>query len=220
MRENFDACLREVLRHEGGWSDHPKDPGGATMKGVTLATYRQWKPGATKDDLRRITDDELGRIYRRGYWDIVKGDDLPAGLDLVAFDAAVNSGPSRGAKLLQAGLGIKQDGKIGPLTIAAAAKADAPAAINRACDARLGFLRSLKTWGTFGKGWTRRVSDVRATALLMAAPTRPASKPATKPATAPIDNPTLHPDPGKNAIPLTAIALFLIALALAFIFLR
>lgn len=181
MRENFNACLAEVLRHEGGWSDHPKDPGGATMKGITLDTYRRWRPGATKAQLRAITDAEVAAIYRKDYWDAVNADDLPAGLDLVAFDGAVNSGPSRGAKWLQAGVGAKQDGKVGPATIAAARACDTRTAVNRACDARLAFLKTLGTWPTFGKGWSRRVASVRSTALAMAAPARPAPKPAVYP---------------------------------------
>lgn len=169
MKSNFDHCLRLVLAHEGGWADHPKDPGGATMKGVTLATYRKYKPGATKAQLRAISDADLAMIYRDGYWNKVKGDDLPAGLDLVAFDAAVNSGVSRGAKWLQSALGVPADGKVGPKTIAAANAAHKEAVIDRACDLRLGFLRQLGTWKTFGKGWTRRVESVRDTASKMAA---------------------------------------------------
>lgn len=181
MRGNFEACLKETLSHEGGWSDHKDDPGGATMKGVTLDTYRRWRPGATKAQLRAITDAEVAAIYRKDYWDAVNADDLPAGLDLVAFDGAVNSGPSRGAKWLQAGVGAKQDGKVGPATIAAARACDTRTAVNRACDARLAFLKTLGTWPTFGEGWSRRVASVRSTALAMAAPPRPAPKPAVYP---------------------------------------
>lgn len=166
MRGNFESCLALTLSHEGGWADHPTDPGGATMKGITLATYRQYRPGASKADLRAISDAEVARIYRQGYWDKVRGDDLPAGLDLVAFDAAVNSGPARGAQWLQKALGVTPDGKIGPKTIAAAAGQGARA-INAACDYRMAFLRSLKTWPTFGKGWTARVDDVRSKAIAM-----------------------------------------------------
>ena len=169
MKDNFEACLAHVLQSEGLWADHPKDPGGATMKGVTLATYRKYKPGATKAQLRAISDADLAMIYRGGYWNLVKGDDLPAGLDLVAFDAAVNSGPGRGARWLQEALGVNPDGVIGPKTIAAANAAHKDAVIDRACDLRLGFLRQLGTWKTFGKGWTRRVEDVRDTASKMAA---------------------------------------------------
>ena len=139
------------------------------MKGVTLATYRKYKPGATKAQLRAISDADLAMIYRDGYWNKVKGDDLPAGLDLVAFDAAVNSGPGRGARWLQEALGVNPDGVIGPKTIAAANAAHKDAVIDRACDLRLGFLRQLGTWKTFGKGWTRRVESVREAASEMAA---------------------------------------------------
>lgn len=205
MRDNFPACLAETLRHEGGWADHPKDPGGATMKGVTLATYRRWKPGATKDDLRRITDAEVAAIYRKGYWDAVNGDDLPAGLDLVAFDGAVNSGPARGAKWLQQALGVTADGKIGPKTIAAARAAQAEAVIDRACDLRMAFLRGLNTWPTFGKGWGRRVNEVRDAATAMAA--KPATKPAQKPAA-----PAAAPSPvGIGAVVAVIVALAIIA---------
>ena len=205
MRDNFPACLAETLRHEGGWADHPKDPGGATNFGVTLATYRRWKPGATKDDLRRITDAEVAAIYRKGYWDAVSGDDLPAGLDLVAFDGAVNSGPARGAKWLQQALGVTADGKIGPKTIAAAKAAHAEAVIDRACDLRMAFLRGLNTWPTFGKGWGRRVNEVRDAATAMAA--KPAPKPAQKPAA-----PAAAPSPvGIGAVVAVVIALAIIA---------
>lgn len=169
MRDNFERCLSEVLRHEGGWADHPKDPGGATMKGVTLATFRNYRLGATKAQLRAISDADLRMIYRGGYWDKVRGDDLPAGLDLVAFDAAVNSGPGRGARWLQSALGVSADGQIGPKTIAAAnAHADRQKVIRTACQDRLRWLKTLGTWATFGKGWARRVSEIEAAALAMA----------------------------------------------------
>ncbi|MGL6208713.1 MAG: glycoside hydrolase family 108 protein [Paracoccaceae bacterium] len=169
MKDNFPFCLKEVLKHEGGWADHPSDPGGATMKGITIGTYRQWKGrSVTKAELRAISDEEVAAIYKRNYWDKVRGDDLPSGLDFVAFDPAVNSGPSRGAKWLQSALGVTADGKIGPKTLAEAKDADAATAIKAACNARMSFLRSLKTWPTFGKGWSRRVADVQAKALALA----------------------------------------------------
>lgn len=169
MKGNFDACLAETLRHEGGWADHPDDPGGATMKGVTIGTFAQFKGRkVTKAELRAISDADLRAIYRRNYWEKVKADDLPAGLDLVAFDAAVNSGPARGARWLQTALGVVADGKIGPETLAAAQRADAGFIIERALNNRLAFLRGLKTWATFGRGWTVRVDAIRAAALRMA----------------------------------------------------
>ena len=175
MRANFDHCLKLVLAHEGLWADHPKDPGGATMKGVTLATYRKYRPGATKAQLRAISDADLAMIYRAGYWNKVKGDDLPAGLDLVAFDAAVNSGPGRGARWLQEALGVNPDGVIGPKTIAAAKGAHKEAVIDRACSIRLNWLRTLPHWPTFGKGWSRRVEGARADAKAMASSVKTAS---------------------------------------------
>jgi lysozyme family protein len=180
MKDNFAACLAEILKHEGGWADHPKDPGGATMKGVTIGTFAQFKGRkVSKEELRAISDADLQAIYRRKYWDVVRGDDLPLGLDLVAFDAAVNSGPSRGARWLQQGLGVTVDGAIGPVTIARAREVSARSAIEAALIARLTFLRSLKTWPTFGRGWQRRVDDVRRVALAMAGN-------APKPAPAPV----------------------------------
>ncbi|MFT3689678.1 glycoside hydrolase family 108 protein [Paenirhodobacter sp.] len=167
-KENFAACLAQILLSEGGWSDHPADPGGATMKGITLDTYRKYHPGATKADLRAIPDAEVARIYRAGYWDRMRGDDLPAGLDLVAFDAAVNSGPGRAAKWLQSAVGVLADGRIGPRTIEAAQTARHPEAIARALQARKSFLISLSTWATFGRGWSSRLNRVEQVALTMA----------------------------------------------------
>lgn len=96
MKDNFAACLRLTLAYEGGWSDNPADPGGATMKGITLATYSAWLgKDATKAELKAIPQAHIEAIYRHEYWDKVRGDDLPAGLDLVAFDAAANSGVKR-----------------------------------------------------------------------------------------------------------------------------
>lgn len=169
MKSNYPICLPKTLVHEGGWADHSKDPGGATMKGITIGTYQAWKGRkVTKAELRAISDEEVATIYRRNYWDKVAGDDLPSGLDYVAFDPAVNSGPSRGAKWLQKSLGVAQDGKIGAGTLAAARSQPAVPVIQRACAVRMGFLRGLRTWGTFGKGWSRRVADVEVFAVKLA----------------------------------------------------
>jgi lysozyme family protein len=162
MREMFDDSLKLVLMHEGGWSDHPLDPGGATMQGVTLKTYSNWlgRP-ATKDELRNMPAEHRDAIYRKLYWERVQADELPAGVDLAVFDCAVNSGPGRAAMLLQQAIGVWPDGVIGPKTMAAIKAADAKATVDRFCDLRLAFLRGLPTWPTFGKGWERRVKDVR-----------------------------------------------------------
>jgi lysozyme family protein len=168
--ENFDAALKLVLKHEGGWSDHPSDPGGATMKGVTLANFRRFvKPDATKSDLRKITDAQIAVVYRRHYWDAVLGAELPSGVDYAVFDFAVNSGPSRAAKYLQRIVGAVQDGKIGPATLKAVRARKAENVVTQLCDARLAFVQSLRTWSVFGKGWERRIADVKTTALKWAA---------------------------------------------------
>lgn len=181
MKKNFKDSLDHVLKHEGGWADHPKDPGGATMKGVTLATYRRhFGKNKSKRALRNISDDELGQIYRAGYWDKCQCDKLPSGVDYAVFDAAVNSGPGRSAKWLQAAVGAKQDGGIGPRTLAKVKEHDAVEVTDTMCDRRLNFLRSLDTWETFGKGWGRRVEGVRATAVAMATGKEPEIAPAVE----------------------------------------
>lgn len=181
MDRNFGTVMPLVLKHEGGFANHPKDPGGATMKGVTLATFQKYKPGASVADLKAISDDMLNRIYRDGYWSKVRGDQLPSGLDYAVFDFAVNSGPSRAARYLQGLLGVEQDGIIGPKTLNALAGRDVKDLVNALCDARLAFLKGLKTWGTFGKGWASRVAGVRKKALAMTGEPAEPSKPVPAP---------------------------------------
>lgn len=177
MRSNFDNSLKLVLVHEGGYANHPRDPGGVTLEGVTQRTYdayrvRQGKKtqnltsGMRNDFSWRI---ERDAIYRQQYWDIVRGDELPVGLDYVVFDGAVNSGASRSAKWLQRALGVRVDGVIGDVTLAAVRKhADHDALIAKILDLRLAFLKSLKTWVTFGRGWSARVNDVLKSGQAMA----------------------------------------------------
>tara|TARA_Y100000310_G_scaffold236662_1_gene239881 strand:- start:1128 stop:1721 length:594 start_codon:yes stop_codon:yes gene_type:complete len=167
----FPAILKKVLVHEGGFVDHPKDPGGATMKGVTQATYNGWRARQGKEprSVRFITDAELTAIYRRDFWDRVRGDDLPPGINYAVFDFAVNSGVSRAARYLQKVVGVAQDGQIGPNTLSATRSKDPAAVIDQLCDDRLAFMRSLRIWPTFGKGWRRRVDDVRRVAKTMIA---------------------------------------------------
>ena len=106
-------------------------------------------------------------IYRKKYWTGSRCDDLPAGVDYCVFDGSVNSGVAQSAKWLQRALGVTVDGHIGDHTLLAAKDADHAALVRSICDQRMKFLRSLRTFPTFGKGWTRRVNDVRATALGM-----------------------------------------------------
>ncbi|MGD8590706.1 MAG: glycosyl hydrolase 108 family protein [Chromatiales bacterium] len=169
MKENFASALKHVLVHEGGFANHPDDPGGATMKGVTLNTFRRhFGPGKTVEDLRNITQEQLAQVYRTGYWDKCRGDELPSGVDYAVFDSAVNSGPGRAARWLQAAVGAKSDGAIGPKTLSMVANHEPPVIINDLCDNRLAFLQGLDIFSTFGRGWTRRVGEVRRRALEMA----------------------------------------------------
>lgn len=221
MQQNFDKALQEVLKHEGGWSDHPQDPGGATNMGITIATYRKWiDRNGTPDDLKKISHTQVAKIYRSAYWNAVKGDELPSGIDYAVFDFGVNSGTTRAAKYLQAVLGVEQDGKIGPLTIAAAHKADAEEVIDSLCDRRMAFLRGLKTFATFGKGWTRRVNDVRALALKMARPIIGQPIPHLGPKEPPVDvwQPDLEPNKGLGIPALVLIVFAAIAAAVVFFF--
>lgn len=169
MKFNFEKSLDLVLLHEGGYVNHPRDPGGATNRGVTQAVYDGYRKtrGLPIQSVRMITEEEVRAIYRFQYWDRVHGDLLPTGLDYAVFDFAVNSGVSRAAKYLQAVLGVAQDGVIGARTLGAI-KSPTNTIISL-CARRMGFLRNLKTFLTFGKGWTRRVTDVQKHALDMAA---------------------------------------------------
>lgn len=168
MDRNFAKALKLVLHYEGGYVNNAADPGGPTNKGITLANYRRFvKSNGTIADLKAITDQEVAKVYRKQYWDVVKGDDLPDGIDFATFDYGVNSGPQRAAKHLQSVVGATPDGKIGPATLSAIKAIVPQKVIADYCAMRLSFLRGLKTWGTFGKGWEARVNSVRAEALLM-----------------------------------------------------
>jgi len=183
MERNFLRAMPLVLKHEGGFVNHPKDPGGATNLGVTIGTAKRLGLDVDGDgdtdiiDIKLLKPADAAKVYRAEYWNKVRADDLPAGVDYTVFDFAVNSGPGRAVKYLQAAVGVEQDGLVGPVTLAAAAKANPAALINSLCDARLAFMRGLNTWPTFGKGWSSRVAGVRKEALAMARES-PAPKPA------------------------------------------
>lgn len=179
---NFERALALVLVHEGGYVDHPADPGGATNLGVTIGTLSDWlgRP-ATKAEVKALTKAAVAPIYRRNYWNAVRGDELPSGVDYCVFDFAVNSGKGRAIPSLQRALSVADDGKLGPLTLAAATSKDAGQVIERVCADRLSFLRRLSTWPTFGRGWTARVEGVRAEAMALASFAVPTVSVETKP---------------------------------------
>lgn len=160
MVENWQDCLSIILKHEGGYVNHPSDPGGMTNLGVTKRVWEEWtgKP-ATEADMRSLTPEQVAPLYKKRYWDAVRGDDLPAGVDLCVFDCAVNSGVGRAAKFLQRVAGVAQDGQIGPATLAAVAKMQPETIIADFCHHREAFYRSLDTFAVFGKGWMRRLDE-------------------------------------------------------------
>jgi lysozyme family protein len=170
MKDNFDAALKAILHHEGGYVNHPADPGGMTNLGVTKRVWEEWV-GHEVDEktMRSLTPELVGPMYKVKYWDKIKGDDLPAGVDYCVFDAAVNSGSGRAAKWLQACVGVEPDGGIGPKTLAAVAAFDPKELVEDYAKRRLSFLMDLKTWDTFGKGWGRRVAEVQTSASTMLA---------------------------------------------------
>jgi lysozyme family protein len=159
MKENYAQALKQVLKYEGGKVDDPRDPGGRTAFGVTQNTYNAWrkKQNLTIVDVFTISQNEVAAIYRQEYWDKIRGDDLPSGVDFAVFDFAVNSGVSKAAKTLQSVVGVTQDGVIGPATIQAAKNYVAMAVTNK----RLSFMQSLSIWSTFGRGWSARIADVK-----------------------------------------------------------
>jgi lysozyme family protein len=160
--------LAVTLEFEGGFVNHPKDPGGATNRGVTQAVYDTWRVanGKTRQSVKFIASAEVEKIYSSRYWNAVQGDALPIGVDLTVFDYGVNSGPSRAVKDVQRVVGAKVDGKIGSETTSLARDKILPRALIKAlCAKRLSFVQSLKIWSTFGRGWARRIAAVEAKAL-------------------------------------------------------
>ena len=164
MKDNFDECLKMLLHHEGGYVNHPKDPGGETNLGVTKRVYEKW--GGTKD-MKDLTVEDVAPIYKKEYWDRCKCDDLESGVDWAVFDWAVNSGTGRAAKAIQKICGAAQDGAIGPKTLALIGTQNTQYVIEEFGKIRQDFYESLKTFDTFGKGWTRRNKETTEKALEM-----------------------------------------------------
>ena len=200
---NFERALPLVLKHEGGYVDHPKDPGGATNLGVTIGTLSSWlgQP-ATKADVKALTRATVAPIYRKNYWAAIRADELPAGLDYAVFDFAVNSGPKRAAMALQRAVGVADDGVIGSITLANVANRPVDVTIERIMADRMTFLRRLSTWPTFGKGWTARCDGVLKEALAMAvAAPLPVPPVTVTPIPAPVPPKPPEPAPQVSAAP-------------------
>ena len=166
--ENWEKCLEAILHHEGGYVNHPKDPGGETNLGVTKRVYEEW--GGTKD-MKDLEVEDVEPIYKKNYWDRVKAESLPGGLDLCVFDFGVNAGTGRAAKYLQTMIGTTADGGIGPNTLRALANYVESEGVEQTIKnyqaARQEYYESLSTFETFGRGWTRRVDETTKMAIEM-----------------------------------------------------
>jgi len=193
----YDEALRRLLAHEGGYTNHPSDPGGPTKFGIALADYRRYiKPDATAADVRAMSVDQAKAIYRKRYWDAQRCDELPAGLDYSIFDYGVNSGIGRSGRVLRRVVGLPDTTHaVTDEVLRAVAKRDPKALATAINDERLRFLKSLKTWPVFGRGWGRRVAEVKAFSLKLAEHTVVANAPAKHPM------PT-EATPAKGVVPL------------------
>lgn len=172
MKQNFSSALDKLLVHEGGFVNHPSDPGGMTNLGVTRAVWESWvgRP-VTEQEMRSLKPADVAPLYRTRYWDAVRADELPSGVDYAVFDAAVNSGVRRASRWLQQAVRVADDGVIGSQTLRAVQALPANQVIARFADTRRAFLESLGNWSVFGKGWGRRVSEVTAVAKAMSGDT-------------------------------------------------
>lgn len=150
----YDKAVTLILRHEGGYVNHPNDPGGETNMGISKRAYPDL-------DIKNLTVDHVKQIYKTDYWDKVKGDELPPAVALVCFDVAVLSGPRKAAKMLQKAVGANPDGIIGNITLACVEDEDPNDIIDNMSEQRIAFYKGLKHWDTFGRGWSRRVNETK-----------------------------------------------------------
>jgi lysozyme family protein len=168
MQANYEKCLETILHHEGGYVNHPKDPGGETNLGVTKRVYEDF---GGKKDMKDLLIEDVAPIYEKNYWGRMKCGDIPSGLDLCVFDFGVNAGTGRSAKYLQTMIGTTADGGIGPNTLGALAnyveEVGIEGTIRNFQEARQEYYESLSTFETFGRGWTRRVDETTELAVSM-----------------------------------------------------
>lgn len=178
MKENFENALRHLLKSEGGFTNDRRDPGnllpdgraGCTMLGVTQASWEAFiGKRTTQEKMQQLTPEDVAPFYRKKYWDVIRGDDLPSGLDYLMFDFAVNAGCGRAIKVMQSALGVAVDGVIGRMTMQAINESDPESLIDVFSDSKEEYYRSLKTFETFGKGWTNRIAEVKTHAITMLA---------------------------------------------------
>ena len=167
MQGNFKKCLELVLKSEGGWVNHPSDPGGETNLGVTKRVWEEWI-GHPVESLKNLTKDQVAPLYEQRYWRPCYGEVLPRGLDLIVFSMGVNAGPGRSVKLLQSSIGCLPDGVIGPATRGVIRDSNTATLITKFSETRREYYKSLKTFSMFGKGWLARVDKEELEGLNMA----------------------------------------------------
>jgi len=169
MKENWQKAFEQMLASEGGYVHHPSDPGGRTNLGVTQRVWEEWVGRESNEkEMRSLTPEMVEPLYKRKFWDAVRGNELPAGISYLIFDFAVNAGVGRSIKTLQSAIGVTPDGGFGPMTMAAVQAIDPVELIEKFSQGKEDFYRSLNTFETFGKGWLNRVAavKVKATSLL------------------------------------------------------
>jgi lysozyme family protein len=168
MQNDWQKSFELLLKSEGGYVNNPSDPGGMTNLGVTKATWENWiGRQSDESEMRSLTADKVEPLYRKKYWDAVRGDELKSGISYLCFDFAVNAGVGRSIKTLQAAVGVPVDGGFGPVTMNAVKSFEPVKLIDRFSQAKEDFYRSLNTFDVFGKGWLNRVEKVKAEALKM-----------------------------------------------------
>jgi lysozyme family protein len=168
LKSNWQTSFDLMLASEGGYANHPSDPGGRTNLGVTQKVWEEWVGRESNEkEMRSLTKEMVEPLYKRKFWDACRCDDLPSGIDYLVFDMAVNAGVGRAAKLLQHCVNVTVDGAIGSITIAAVKSRDTEELIEKFSEARELFYRGLKTFDVFGRGWLNRVAHSNANALQM-----------------------------------------------------
>ncbi len=169
MKNNFNRVVDLGFLYEGGFVNDPDDPGGATNFGITYRTLSAYRGrSCSVSDVKALQKAEAREIYRLNYWNVIRGDELPSGVDEATYDYTINSGPVKAVKDLQIVLGLRPDGHMGAVTLEALKDADAAEVVRKLCARRLAFMRSLRTFKKFGKGWTARVRSCERIAIGMA----------------------------------------------------
>jgi lysozyme family protein len=170
MQSNWQKSFEMMLASEGGYVNHPSDPGGMTNLGVTKRVWEEWTGRESNEaEMRALTPELVETLYKVRFWDACRCDEMPSGIDYLVFDFAVNAGPSRSAKILQTAVGVPADGVIGPVTLAAVKAQDPDWLIEKFSQAKEDFYRSLGTFETFGKGWLDRIEQVKVKSISMLA---------------------------------------------------